>query len=236
MAIFLKGDTHGDLSAVVNFIEKMNLGENDSIIILGDFGLLWEYNRKREKEFIEFYEKNYKCNIYFIRGNHENYNLLNKIPIENDLGKVSEHISYLLDGKVYILDGISFLIMGGADSVDKYRRIEGLNWWKEEAVSAESVQNVITNSCCRHINFVLTHTAPKSIVEEYKPLLCTLDLDETKLDRTSENLLDVLKEKIDFDYWCFGHFHQDVQLNDKFFCFMNDFKDIQQIIQKKDYY
>ena len=42
MAIFLKGDTHGDISVVVNFIEKMNLGENDSIIILGDFGLLWE--------------------------------------------------------------------------------------------------------------------------------------------------------------------------------------------------
>ena len=112
MAIFLKGDIHGDFSAVVNFIERMNLGENDSIIILGDFGLLWEYNRKREKEFIEFYEKNYTCNIYFIRGNHENYNLLNKIPIENDLGKVSEHISYLLDAKVYILDDISFLIMG----------------------------------------------------------------------------------------------------------------------------
>ena len=58
MAIILKGDTNGDLSAVVNVIERMNLGENDSIIILGDFGLLWEYNRKREKEFIEFYEKN----------------------------------------------------------------------------------------------------------------------------------------------------------------------------------
>ena len=37
MATFLKGDIHGNLFEVIDFINRFNLGKNDNIIILGDF-------------------------------------------------------------------------------------------------------------------------------------------------------------------------------------------------------
>ena len=39
MATFLKGDIHGNLFEIIDFINRFNLGKNDNIIILGDCGI-----------------------------------------------------------------------------------------------------------------------------------------------------------------------------------------------------
>ena len=44
MAIFMTGDTHGDFSrfSARAFPERKNLGEDDYVIICGDFGGIWD--------------------------------------------------------------------------------------------------------------------------------------------------------------------------------------------------
>ena len=44
MAIFVTGDTHGDFRrfSARAFPERKNLGEDDCVIICGDFGGIWD--------------------------------------------------------------------------------------------------------------------------------------------------------------------------------------------------
>ena len=47
MAVFIKGDCHGDLRPVLRFAERMKLSEKDVVIILGDCGIFWKKRRFR---------------------------------------------------------------------------------------------------------------------------------------------------------------------------------------------
>ena len=85
--------------------------------------------------------------IYILQiGNHENFRLLNALEEdENHMGYISEHIKHLKRGRCYNIQGKNILALGGADSVDKFRRTEGLNWWKEETITDEDVSRVDNN-------------------------------------------------------------------------------------------
>ena len=69
MAIYVTGDKHQNYYDLFKFADKMELNENDYVIVLGDMGLFWRYDKKDANEIIKFYEENYTCNLYFIDGN-----------------------------------------------------------------------------------------------------------------------------------------------------------------------
>lgn len=201
MAVFITGDCHQQFDKLFFFAKKMSLTENDSIIILGDFGLCWRHDKKDFNQYVNEWENfEYKCNLYWLQGNHENYKIIEKLPIENNMRKCSDHIYMLERGQVYNFDNKRCLVMGGADSVDKFRRTEGLNWWRQEQISEEDVVAALSHESL-DFDYVFSHAAPASIVKEYKSYLCTLNLDEDTIDRTSENRLDEIREKINFKQW-----------------------------------
>jgi hypothetical protein len=121
---------------------------------------------------------------------------------ENHMGYVSEHIRYLKRGRRYNIGGKDILALGGADSVDKYRRTEGLSWWADETISDEDVSRVEAG----HYDYVLTHCCPLSVFKANKPYLCTLgnivDDDNPELHQ-SENKLEQVLNFIDFKHWWF---------------------------------
>jgi 3-oxoacid CoA-transferase subunit A len=50
----------------------------------------------------------------------------------------------------------------------------------------------------------LTHTCPK----KYEPTeVFDKNIDQTKVDKSMEEFLDVLEESIDYDEWYCGHYH-----------------------------
>lgn len=65
----LRGDCHGDFRKIYYFADRMDLTENDYIIVLGDMGLLWRYDRKDADVFIKDFEHRFNFNLYFIDGN-----------------------------------------------------------------------------------------------------------------------------------------------------------------------
>ena len=226
MAFFITGDTHGDFTRILKFINKMELKEGDTILILGDCGLFWRNDGKDAAAFIKEYEANYTCTIAFLAGNHENFKKLSQIPIVDGIGEVSPHIKYLLSGSAYNIDGKVCLIVGGADSVDKFRRTKGLNWWKEEQITNEFTEDLISKCNGAHFDYVFTHAAPRSIFEQHKVELCTLQLDEDTIDHTSEDNLQKIMNVITFDNWRFGHYHQDLDLDEKFSILYNGFEEV----------
>ena len=224
MATFLKGDIHGNLFEVIEFINRFELGENDNIIILGDCGIAWRKDRKDLDQNIKLWnECSNGVKLYFLDGNHENFNILNPLSIENNMGKIANNIYHLRRGQIYEFEGKKILVCGGADSIDKYRRVENFTWWKEETISQETIDNIPAG----HYDYVLTHCCPRSIFDNNKVYLSTLQfLDENKINHNSEDMLEQLKNKITFDHWYFGHYHINRDLDNKFTCLFEDFKEV----------
>ena len=224
MATFLKGDIHGNLFEVIEFINRFELGENDNIIILGDCGIAWRKDRKDLDQNIKLWnECSNGVKLYFLDGNHENFNILNSLPIENNMGKIADNIYHLRRGQIYEFEGKKILVCGGADSIDKYRRVENFTWWKEETISQETIDNIPAG----HYDYVLTHCCPRSIFDNNRVYLSTLQfLNENKINHNSEDMLEQLKDKITFDHWYFGHYHINRNLNNKFTCLFEDFKEV----------
>ena len=224
MATFLKGDIHGNLFEVIEFINRFELGENDNIIILGDCGIAWRKDRKDLDQNIKLWnEYSNGVKLYFLDGNHENFNILNSLPIENNMGKIADNIYHLRRGQIYEFEGKKILVCGGADSIDKYRRVENFTWWKEETISQETIDNIPAG----HYDYVLTHCCPRSIFDNNRVYLSTLQfLNENKINHNSEDMLEQLKDKITFDHWCFGHYHINRNLDNKFTCLFEDFKEV----------
>ena len=224
MATFLKGDIHGNLFEIIDFINRFNLGKNDNIIILGDCGIAWRKDKKDLAQNIKLWnECGNGVKLYFIDGNHENFNILNSLLIENNMGKIADNIYHLRRGQVYEFENKKILVCGGADSIDKYRRIENFTWWKEEAISQETIDDIPAG----HYDYVLTHCYPRSVFEKNKIYLSTLQfLDENKINHNSEDMLEQLKNKITFDHWFFGHYHINRNLDEKFTCLFEDFMEV----------
>lgn len=224
MATFLKGDIHGNLFEIIDFINRFNLGKNDNIIILGDCGIAWRKDRKDLDQNIKLWNQcSNGVKLYFLDGNHENFNILNSLPIENNMGKIADNIYHLRRGQVYEFENKKILVCGGADSIDKYRRIENFTWWKEETISQETIDDIPAG----HYDYVLTHCCPRSIFEKNKIYLSTLQfLDENKINHSSEDMLEQLKSKITFDHWFFAHYHINRNLDEKFTCLFEDFREV----------
>lgn len=130
--VILKGDIHGHVNEVIDFIETQGLSDKDTIIILGDVGLNFYQNKTDAKNKRNL--ANTGVNIFCIHGNHEirPQNLKTykestywggRVLSENDY----PNIMFAIDGEVFNIPtrkGIKkSLVIGGAYSIDKYYRI-----------------------------------------------------------------------------------------------------------------
>lgn len=166
---------------------------------------------------VDYYEANYTCNIWCVLGNHENYRIIEGLPlIDNTFFAVSPHISYIKSGSVLDLKGKRCLVIGGADSIDKHLRQENLDWWKEEQIS----QEIVENAAAGHYDYVFSHAAPASISRE-----CCIQVSPSVSERRLQEIMD----KISFDYWYFGHYHidEEIGVDKRFRCFLNSWKEIE---------
>lgn len=97
--------------------------------------------------------------IYVTLGNHEPWDqitkLLKKHPME--AVRISKLIWLLPRPARLTIGGRSVLSLGGAASVDRMSRIEGLTWWPDEAITDEHVEAAIAGGPA---DLMLTHESP----------------------------------------------------------------------------
>lgn len=230
MRWFATGDVHGDWFRIWHWLEKMDFAqdENIAVIILGDAALYWNPSKFDAERIIKRHEENYKAHIYFLDGNHENFDLLKQLPIDTDgVAHISEHIHYLprgFAGWIHTETGKSKIcVCGGADSIDKFRRVEGISWWADETITKEDIAKIPVGSYM----YVLSHCCPRSVFEDNKVYLATLsNIPENSVWHESEDRLEELKDKILYDKWLFGHYHVDKDLDGKHRAILNDFVEL----------
>lgn len=212
--IYITGDTHGPIDIHKlnkRYFDDSTLTKKDYLVICGDFGLVWD-NSPEEKYWLDWLnDKNYTT--LFVDGNHENHPLLNSYPEEiwngGKVHKIRDSVLHLMRGQVFTIDSRTFFTMGGADSVDKDWRTPGKSWWPEEMPSNDEYEEAIQNLKLHNhqVDYIITHTAPTSIVNQLIP--------EIKPPDQLTNFLEGIKTGTQYKHWYFGHFHGDRDIDKK---------------------
>ena len=241
--IYVTGDTHGEFKRFKNKIFHANA--EDTVIICGDFGGLWD-NSPTEKYWLKWLcEKPYQ--ILFCDGNHENYDMINSCSVENLFGgkvhKISDNIYHLMRGEVFEIEGRKFFVMGGARSHDtedgilnsldkdfniqekmlirrgkKMYRVKGVSWWEEEMPSEKEFSHAL-ETLSKHdfkVDYIITHDCPTDV---QKIVVENYVEEKRKHEYKPDELTDFFQtiwKKCEFEKWFFGHYHADAEISDKF--------------------
>lgn len=233
--IFVTGDTHIPIDihklSSNNFPQGKELTKADYVIVLGDFGLIWNYKETGKSIASnpndlcwandELYWKKWledkPWTILFIDGNHEHHTRLNSYPVtEWNGGKVhqiSDSIIHLMRGQVFTLNNQTFFTFGGAQSIDRglftgtANRDRGKIWWDEELASQEEMNEALENLNKHNFNvdYILTHCLPVEMIPR---------LGFNSYDRTSSFLGEV-KYKTTYKEWYCGHYHIDKYIGER---------------------
>ena len=212
--IYITGDTHGPIDIHKlnkRYFDDSTLTKKDYLIICGDFGLVWDKSSEEQFWLNWLNEKNYTT--LFIDGNHENHSLLNSYPVEiwngGKIHKIRDSVFHLMRGQVFTINNHTFFTMGGADSVDKDWRTPGKSWWPEEMPSDEEYieANLNLYNYENEVDYIITHTAPTSIVNQLIP--------EIKPPDRLTDFLEDIKKSVKYKHWYFGHFHDDRDIDKK---------------------
>jgi 3-oxoacid CoA-transferase subunit A len=242
---FITGDTHGKVAERLHHIPDTLNPEETAIIILGDAGFNFWLNTTDVKTKREANKYGYK--IYCVRGNHEerpeNIGSMETLFDENVCGPVfveSEfpNIRYFKDGRTYEINGHRTLVIGGAYSVDKWYRLSraGLDeqtnnpaktgWFPSELLTEDEMLQIASVTFGEEFDFVFSHTCPLS----WEPRDLFLNfIDQSTVDKSMEQWLDVIKADIHWGVWCFGHFHKDRIERPRVEQFYGDIEDLEAV-------
>lgn len=147
--VLFSGDTHGNFDQVMWLIKRAKKEGADAIFVLGDFGI-WDH--LDDGKFTDLCSRDAKrsgVSVYFLPGNHENYDLLEQYEREcprDDDGFVilKEGVLYSPRAHRWTWNGVRFLSLGGAYSVDKYWRVQSDEGEIRHAMMRESMGRVLT--------------------------------------------------------------------------------------------
>lgn len=216
MSVYVTGDTHGPID-----IQKLSctrwpvskyLTRDDYLIVLGDFGLIFDNEPSKDEIHWTRWLDHKNFTVLALDGNHENHPRLNALPVEEYLGgkvgRIADNIYHLKRGEIYTIEGKKFFVFGGAVSIDKGCRTEGVSWWREEVASVAEMDYGIAN-LEKHqwsVDYIMAHTAPQFMIYAY---LNSLNEKFTgEIDPTSKYLSHICENAKFTGFYC-GHWHDD---------------------------
>lgn len=248
MAVFVTGDIHGNPTRLSkdSFYEQKDFSGNrdeNTVIILGDFGLVWnrDSESKQEKYWLDWLNQKPFTTV-FVDGNHENHKRLATYPIKEWCGgkahEVRSNVLHLIRGEVFTIEDKKFFAFGGASSHDihdgildynnedwreeakkldkqgKYMyRIKGLSWWEEELPTDEEMQHGL--DVLKENNNIVDYIITHSPSTSELYLMGGKGLYEPDV---LTNYLEEVKVTTDYKKHLFGHMHINKAINDRDIC------------------
>lgn len=201
------------------------------MILLGDVGA----NYYLDERDIKTKEALTSCPITLvcIHGNHEERpkNISSYKQIISDKLKAPCYVEPEYPTILFPKDGIIYLneyrclVLGGAYSVDKdYRLLKGWSWFPDEQMDEPTKQYIreLTDEVYS-FDYILSHTAP--LIYEPRYLFLSV-IDQSTVDKSMENFLQEIHDKITFKHWYLGHYHDDNRLASNISILYNDIIEI----------
>lgn len=226
--IYITGDTHADFSDIHEFCYTRQTSRDDIMIILGDAGINYWLNQR--DRYLKEWLSGFPITFFCIHGNHEaRPQGISTYVVDSFHGGAVyfepeyPNILFAADGNLYDFGDKQYLVIGGAYSIDKYIRInEGLQWFEDEQPSDRTkmiVEMKIDGIKDESKICVLSHTCPlsKMPIEALLP-----NIDQSKVDNSTEKWLDTIEARLDYCSWYCGHFHIDKIHDSKFRFLAND--------------
>jgi len=223
---YLTGDIHGMPAKIQHFCRRMKLTAEDTIVILGDVGANYFGDARDDQTKKKL--ASLAPTIFCIHGNHERrpwtvpgYELTTWNGGAVWVQPQYPNLLFAKDGEVFNIEGVRYLVIGGAYSVDKFYRLRrGAGWWEDEQPSAEIKTAVERRVAAGGFDVILSHTCPF----KYEPTEMFLPMiDQSSVDDSTERWLDEIETKADYKAWFCGHWHTDKRI-DKLHFLYNSFE------------
>ncbi|MBE6880120.1 MAG: metallophosphoesterase [Ruminococcaceae bacterium] len=198
---------------IENDMSDIKWTAKDTLFICGDFGYIFKNNNADNVNLDFLATKPY--NICFCDGNHENFPAIYAYPEEvwngGRVHRIRKNIFHLMRGQIFEIEGKKIFSMGGAYSIDRYRRKLNISYWEEERPTDAEYKSA-TENFKKHnkaVDIVITHTAPAEIIRRmgYTPDVHDMEL---------TGFLEWVMYEVKFDRWFFGHWHEDKEIGEKF--------------------
>ena len=162
-SIAIAGDWHGDESVAIQQLYRA-AGEGAACVIqLGDFGLFKSFATDRYLKAISEVATELKLPVFWLDGNHEDFLWIKSTPIDPKTGLqiFAKNLYRLPRGARWSWGGVNFMVVGGATSLDKPYRKEGISWWPEEELTREQIDELIRQTReYGKVDVLFTHDAP----------------------------------------------------------------------------
>ncbi|MDR1902117.1 MAG: leucine-rich repeat protein [Treponema sp.] len=205
--MLLLADIHGHLRLdfLANKIDEFSPTVNDVIIILGDAGIVWQTPMRDD---IRKFYMGLPCDVLFLDGNHENFDLLNSLPRSTRYGgavhEVLPNVFHLMRGNAYLINGHKYFVFGGGYSIKRETNSSPVQVWEEELPSdteyAAGIDTLKLND--NRFDYVLTHQAPKSVLDSIAHYYAPAEAELV-------NYLEGINAAATYKGWYFGHLHKD---------------------------
>jgi Icc-related predicted phosphoesterase len=135
--VFVAGDVHGNLDWMLRLLDTCNDLGCRSLLQLGDLGVWPRWSTG--EEFIEWTSAaaaERGIEITFLDGNHEDHPVLRLLPADVDgWVRLSPSIRWARRGQRWTWEDRTFVALGGAHSVDRGSRVQGVTWFPEEEIT-----------------------------------------------------------------------------------------------------
>lgn len=220
--IGIAGDWHGDKDWALARLEDFRAAEVRLILHLGDFGIWQDENGDNYLNSLNVTAEANGQKLLVTLGNHENYAMVDALVTLTSgefagwqVNPELPNILYATRGQRWEWDGVSFVSLGGANSIDRYTRQEGINWWPEEQISYGDVMRTAQGG---YADVFLSHDCPAGVPlfdEGHDTQVTGARWTEAALDYAAHSRVDLraavddVKPGILFH----GHYHHYLDLN-----------------------
>ncbi len=205
--LLVPGDTHGNClhweDVLLPAAQEHQVG---GIVQLGDFGY-WPLTGEGRDYLARLSSALDSSDswIVFVDGNHEDHEALRKLPTRPDgFVEVTDRILWAPRGHRWTWQGVRFLALGGAYSIDRRdRKLDSgrWGWFKEEVITPEQAKRAIAGGPA---DVLLTHDAPAGALPTLAGMLTRYDPYTLQSARHVQEVAEATKPKL----LLHGHWHQ----------------------------
>lgn len=230
--VYVTGDCHGNFLRFYEdwFPDQQFLTRDDTVIVLGDFGL-W-HNTKSERRNLDWLASR-PFTLVWVDGNHENFDRLysDEFPTVDFRGgkahRIRENVYHLQRGQVFEFDGKRFFAFGGARSHDIWDGIVEPDDFENEELLQKHLAALDKDGCVYRVNHRSWWSQEMPSEQEMEIGLQTISKYDNQVDFIishccPQEVASILgfyerdplttyfheiADKASFRRWFFGHYH-----------------------------